>query len=116
MSPSIKQKTAIPVFLVAIVLACFAILRSVQAAEPNGIQAVNIFNMPFQRDGFAIIRPGGGFDNVVFDIPAGKTLVVEFVSVFGDFPAGEQATQLSISTSGAQAFPANLRACLVQRR
>ena len=35
MSPSIKQKTAIPVFLAVLVVACFAILGSAQAAEPS---------------------------------------------------------------------------------
>jgi hypothetical protein len=90
MSPSIKQKVAIPVFLVALVLACSAISRSVQAAQPPDIQNVNVFNTPFQR-AVIIGMPDGllGTDEVV-DIPAGKTLVVEFVSVEARLPAGEQ--------------------------
>jgi hypothetical protein len=81
MSPSIKQKKAIPVFLVALVLACFAISRSVQAAE---------FNTPFQRAFGMRLDPGqsGGADQI--PIPAGKTLVVEFVSASTELPAGEQ--------------------------
>ena len=58
MSLSIKQKTAIPVFLVALVLACFAISRSVQAAQPLDVQNVNGFNTPFQGGFFIGIQPG----------------------------------------------------------
>jgi hypothetical protein len=89
MSPSVKQKTAIPVFLVTLVLACFAISRSAQAAEPSGIQNVSQFNTPFQRTFSVGIPPGTDLGDAVVNIPAGKTLVVEFVSVLGTFPAGE---------------------------
>jgi hypothetical protein len=95
MSPSIKQKKAIPVFLVALVLACFTISRSVQAAQPTGIQDVNVFNTPFQRQIHVVVYPGqfGTFEPV-FNIPAGKTLVVEFVSVQVRVPAGQQPVLL----------------------
>jgi len=44
------------------------------------------------------IDPGltGTGDSV--DIPAGKTLVVEFVSVYGVVPAGEQLTRLIVTS------------------
>ncbi|TMP93663.1 MAG: hypothetical protein E6L08_05070 [Verrucomicrobia bacterium] len=98
MSPSIKQKKAIPVSLVALALACFAISRGVQAAQPPDIQNVNVFNTPFQRFLIIAIAPGltGTGDSV--DIPAGKTLVVEFVSVYGVVPAGEQLTRLIVTS------------------
>src|SRR6266480_4168789 len=98
MSPSIKQKKAIPVFLVALVLACFAISRSAQAAQPSDIQNVNVFNTPFPVFLIIGIDPGktGTGDSV--DIPAGKTLVVEFVSVYGVVPAGEQLTRLTLTS------------------
>jgi hypothetical protein len=89
MSPWIKQKAAVPVVLVALMLAWSAISRSVQAAE---------FNTPFQREFGMRLDPGqiGGEDHVT--IPAGKTLVVEFVSAFTELPAGEQPIRLAIES------------------
>ncbi len=91
MIASIKQKKTIPVFLVALVLACFAISRSVQAAQPPNVQNVNEFNTPFQREFFIEIPPGLNFGAADVAIPLDKTLVVEFVSVSGNFPAGEHS-------------------------
>jgi len=94
MIASIKQKKTIPVFLVALVLACFAISRSVQAAQPPNVQNVNEFNTPFQREFFIEIPPGLNFGAADVAIPLDKTLVVEFVSVSGNFPAGEHPIEL----------------------
>ena len=98
MSPSIKPKKAIPLFLVALVLACFAISRSAQAAEPSGIQNVSQFNPPFRRSVGLFMDSGVIFDARQFALPAGKTLVVEFVSATTSMPAGEQPILLRISS------------------
>jgi ABC-type sugar transport system substrate-binding protein len=98
MSPSIKQKTAIPVFLVALVLACFAISRSAQAAEPSGIQSVSQFNPPFRQRITISMDHGTNFAARQFALPAGKTLVVEFVSAEASLPAGEQPIELQIAS------------------
>jgi len=78
------------------VLAHFAILRSAQAAQSPGIQNVNEFNTPFQRTFHLQIDTDRFADTEYFDIPAGKTLVVEFVSAKADLPAGEQPINLAI--------------------
>jgi hypothetical protein len=101
MSPSIKQKTAISVFLVALVLACFAISRSVQAAQPLDVQNVNVFNTPFQQIFSVELMPDQTAGEDTVDIPAGKTLVVEFVSARSRCPAGEQLILLELGSNGA---------------
>jgi hypothetical protein len=100
MSPSIKQKAAIPVFLVPLLLACFAILRSAQAAQPSDNANVNVFNTPFQRVIVVSIDRGSLDNSQTIAIPAGKTLVVEFVSAIVNLPAGEQVTRLGLATRG----------------
>ena len=105
MSPSIKQKKA-SLFLVALVLACFAISRSIQAAQPPDIQ--NVFNTPFQRRLVIDLPPGLLGRGEVVAIPAGKTLVVEFVSVKADFPAGEQPIAFFLETDGGQYIAVDL--------
>ena len=104
MSPSIKQKKAIPVFLVALVLACFAISRSAQAAQPLDIQNVNVFNTPFQRLVIVELFPGENLKQESVTIPAGKTLVVEFVSVEAHLPAGEQPIICSFTADNLAAI------------
>ena len=102
MSPSLKQKKAIPVFLVALLLACFAISTSVQAAQPPSIQNVNEFNTPF-ADSFSIrLFPGDCCGDGTIFIPEGKTLVVEFVSVRAPLPAGEQLVVVRFSGGDAR--------------
>jgi hypothetical protein len=100
MSPSLKQKKAIPVFPVALVLACFAISRSAQAAEPSGVQNVSQFNPPY-RHSFSLFMNEGEFGATQkIALPAGKTLVVEFVSARAELPAGEQPILLRIESLG----------------
>ena len=101
MSPSIKQKKAIPVFLVALVLACFAILRSAQAGQPPDIQNVNVLPpppQPFQRPLDITMESGQTSSSASVPIPAGKTVVVEFVSARAVFPAGEQLVRFVLFT------------------
>jgi hypothetical protein len=101
MSPSIKQKKAIPVFLVALVLACFAILRSAQAGQPPDIQNVNVLPPPpppFQRPLDITMESGRTSSSASVVIPAGKTVVVEFVSARALLPAGEQLVRFVLFT------------------
>ena len=109
MSPSFKQKK-IPAFLVALVLACFAISRGVQAAQPPDIQNVNEFNTPFQRTFFFHLINGElEANSVTIDIPAGKTLVVEYVSAYVELAPGEHPVALYfISSFGAGGVRASL--------
>jgi hypothetical protein len=103
MSPSIEQKKAIPVFLVALVLACFTILRSAQAGQPPDIQNVNVLPPPpppFQRSLIITLESGQTSSSDSVGIPAGKTVVVEFVSARALFPAGEQLMRFVLFTPG----------------
>jgi hypothetical protein len=98
MSPTIKQKKAVPVFLVVLVLACLAVLRGAQAAQPPDIQNVNEFNPPYRHTFSYRMEPGVNFATDNIALPAGKTLVVEFVSARILLPAGEQPTSLTITS------------------
>jgi hypothetical protein len=84
------------------VLACFAISRSAQAAQPPDIQNVNVFNTPFQRVIVVSIDPGSIVNQETIAIPAGKTLVVEFVSATVGLPAGEQVIQARFELDGTR--------------
>jgi len=108
MSTSIKQKEAIHVFLVALVLAYFAILLSAQAAQPPDIQNVNEFNTPFQRTFSIEIKHGENRGQADIETPFEKTLVVEFVSMRGNFPAGEHPIDLKVTGEGGGVVEAHL--------
>jgi hypothetical protein len=98
MNPLIHLKRATSVFLATLVLACFAISGSAQAAQPPGIQDVNVFNTPFQHVFFEQLPPGMFTVSPSVEIPAGKTLVVEYVSADVRLPAGEQPVTLQFAS------------------
>jgi hypothetical protein len=69
------------------------------SGSATGCPNVNGFNTPFQRGFFINIQPGETAASQDITIPDGKTLVVEFVSAFGNLPAGEQPLALNIAQS-----------------
>jgi len=74
------------VAVIAMVLACS---RASMAVSPNVPEPINAFN--------EVTSQGNQVDNRVFTIPAGKRLVVDYVSAKGLVPAGESVSSIFIN-------------------
>jgi hypothetical protein len=74
------------VTVIVVILACSG---GSMAASPNAPEPINASN--------AVTSQTSQVDNPVFTIPAGKRLVVDYVSARGLVPAGESVSSVSIN-------------------
>ena len=74
------------VTIIGVILACS---RGSMAASPNAPEPINVSK--------AVTSLASQVDNPVFTIPAGKRLVVDYVSARGLVPAGESVWSISIN-------------------
>ena len=74
------------VTITGVILACS---RGSMAASPNAPEPINASH--------AVTSQTSQVDNPVFTIPAGKRLVVDYVSARGLVPAGESVSSISIN-------------------
>jgi hypothetical protein len=82
--------------LVTVIVVILACSGGSMAVSPNEPESINVFN--------AVISQSSQVDAPVFTIPAGKRLVVNYVSAKGLVPAGESVSSISINLPIAHFF------------
>ena len=75
--------------LVTVIVVILACSGGSMAVSPNEPEPINVFN--------AVTSQTSQVDNPVFTIPAGKRLVVNYVSAKGVVPAGESVSSILIN-------------------
>src|SRR5437899_3945 len=128
MKTSIKFKTTVPRLLILFTLGCFALLPIAQAApSPTNVNVVNTPNVnvvnttaspvpvrdvdnparqPFQAEAMGGFADGASTtgDITIGAVPAGKRLVIEYVSVFGTMLPGQKMIRASIQTEDVSIY------------
>ncbi len=79
--------------VIVVLLACSG---GSMAVSPNAPEPINVSN--------TVTSQTSQVDNPVFTIPAGKRLVVDYVSARGSVPAGESVSSISINLPVAHFF------------
>jgi len=114
------MKTKLCLLLIPLVLACFALLPIAQAApSPTNVNVVNTTaspvpvrdvdnpaRQPFQAEAVGGFADGASTtgDITIGAVPAGKRLVIEYVSVFGTMLPGQKMIRASIQTEDVSIY------------
>ena len=82
--------------LVAVIVVILACSGGSMAVSPNVPEPINVFNQ--------VTSQSNQVDNLVFTIPAGKRLVVDYVSARALVPAGESVLSVSLNLPAVHFF------------
>src|SRR5262245_14875824 len=84
-----RRQTLHLLTLVTVVVAILACSGKSMAASPNAPEPINVSN--------AVVSQSNQIDTPVFTIPAGKRLVVDYVSARASVPAGESVLSIHLN-------------------
>jgi hypothetical protein len=94
MNPLIQLKAPILPCLISTLLGCLALAPLAQAKEAFENPALQ----PYQvEDDIGVISPNGNFKTASFDVPAGKRLVIELVTIWAALEAGQTFSDVRVN-------------------